>query len=180
MRGWRRYSGIVAAGALCALAVPPATWAGNPPITSPAASQQVSAGGAGKHVDKNEHSYIAKGSACIIGTARPGTYAKVSFLMQAGPYPATKVTNFILHARMIPHGQNLAVQNFTRPWATQVGPWIGGGTASHNQSMTTWALVPDIEKDWDLQVKLQWKRDLARDWNTTLKIQFNEAACPEA
>jgi hypothetical protein len=163
MRGWRRYSGIVAAGALCALAVPPATWAGNPPITSPAASQQVSAGGAGKHVDKNEHSYIAKGSACIIGTARPGTYA-----------------NFILHARMIPHGQNLAVQNFTRPWATQVGPWIGGGTASHNQSMTTWALVPDIEKDWDLQVKLQWKRDLARDWNTTLKIQFNEAACPEA
>ena len=44
--------------------------------------------------------------------------------------------------------------------------------------MKTWAKVPNVGEDWDLQVKLQWKRDLSGDWNRTLVIPFNEASCP--
>ena len=53
------------------------------------------------------------------------------------------------------------------------------GSQGHRLLMMTWALVPDTEKDWDLQVKLQWKRMSRVDWNKTLTIRFNEAACPQ-
>jgi hypothetical protein len=172
----RTCAGGVLAGAVLALALPVAASAGNPPKFTPAAAQKVSAGGS--NGAKDDHWYIAKGSSCIIGKAIPGTYAKVSFLMHAGPYAATKVSNFIIHARMIPHGQNAPGQNFFRSWSTNASASLVGGTTGHSLLMTTWAKIPDTEKDWDLQVKLQWKRGGVRDWNTSLTIHFDETACP--
>ena len=71
--------------------------------------------------------------------------------------------NFVIHARLIPHGATAPGQNWWRSWPGNVGPMLGPGRSS--LLMKTWAKVPDVGKDWDLQVKLQWKRDLKRDWN---------------
>ena len=151
--------------------------AGNPPKLAPAASQSASASGS---TSTKDYWYIPKGSSCINGTHPvPGQYAKVSFLMYADAFPSTSVENFILHARMIPHGQDSALQNLPRKWSTNLSASLIAGSQGHRLLMTTWALVPDTEKDWDLQVKLQWKRMSRVDWNKTLTIRFNEAGCPQ-
>lgn len=150
--------------------------AGNPPTLAPAAAQSASASG---NASTKDYWYIPKGSSCISGTHPvPGQYAKVSFLMYADAFPSTSVENFILHARMIPHGQDSALQNWPRKWSTQLSASLIAGAQGHRLLLTTFALVPDTEKDWDLQVKLQWKRMSRIDWNKTLTIRFNEAACP--
>jgi hypothetical protein len=152
--------------------------AGNPPKFAPAAAQNTSAGGT---AGTKDYWYIPKGSSCINGTRPvPGAYAKVSFLMYADAFPSTSVENFVLHARMIPRGQDSALQNWPRKWSTNLSASLIAGSQGHRLLMTTWARVPDTEKDWDLQVKLQWKRMSRVDWNKTLTIHFNEAACPQA
>jgi len=151
--------------------------AGNPPKFAPAAAQSASASGS---TSTKDYWYIPKGSSCVSGTHPvPGQYARVSFLMYADAFPSTSVENFILHARMIPHGQDSALQNWPRTWSTQLSPSLIAGAQGHRLVLTTWARVPDTEKDWDLQVKLQWKRMSRVDWNKTLTIRFNEAACPK-
>jgi hypothetical protein len=150
--------------------------AGNPPVFAPAPAQQASAGGGS---DGKNHWYIAKGPSCAARTTpTPGTYARASFLMYADGFPSSAVENFILHARMIPHGQNLPGQNWTRSWTTVVDVSLIAGAAGHRRLVTVWTPVPDTEKDWDLQVKLQWKRMSRVDWNKSLTIHFDEARCP--
>jgi hypothetical protein len=151
--------------------------AGNPPVFHPAKPQQASTNGSSS--DGKDHWFIPKGSSCVNDTnATPGKYARVSFLMHADGFPTSAVENFILHARMIPHGQNLAGQNWTRSWTTFKDISLIGGSAGHSRVLFVLTPVPDVEKDWDLQVKLQWKRMSRLDWNKTLTIQFNEARCP--
>jgi hypothetical protein len=79
---------------------------------------------------------------------------------------------------MIPHDQDLPGQNWTRSWSTYVDISLIAGSAGHTRVLTVWAPVPDVEKDWDIQAKLQWKRMSRPDWNKTLTVQFNEARCP--
>ena len=52
-------------------------------------------------------------------------------LMYADPFQQTSVENFILHARLIPHGQNLPGQNWTRTWSTTISPSVIGGATGH-------------------------------------------------
>ncbi len=171
---WRLATGVAA---LALLMFAGQASAGNPPKLAPATAQSASAGGS---AGTRDYWYIPKGSSCISGTHPvAGQYAKVSFLMYADAFTSTSVENFILHARMIPHGQDSALQNWPRKWSTNLSASLIAGSQGHRLLMTTWALVPDTEKDWDLQVKLQWKRMSRVDWNKTLTIRFNEAACPQ-
>ena len=68
-----------------------------------AATLALTTGSAG--ANDSSHYYIAKGSSCASGPT--GATAKVSMLMYADPFLRTYATNFILHTRLIPHGQTL-------------------------------------------------------------------------
>ena len=132
----------------------------------------LSATGAG--ANESSHYYFTKGSRCVAGPRD-----SVTFIMYAGPFDQTKVQNFVLRARMIPHGQDTPLQNYTRPWTTTYSAsFITAGTVSHRYTMTAAAPVPDLQKDWDLQVKMTWNRLGRIDWNTSLTIGFEEYACP--
>lgn len=140
-----------------------------------AATLALTTGSAG--ANDSSHYYIAKGSSCASGPT--GATAKVSMLMYADPFLRTYATNFILHTRLIPHGQTLPGQNWPRTWSTTVSPSIigGGPTTWHKLILTSTAKVPDLEKDWDLQIKMQWKRDSRPDWNKTLVLKHFQQRC---
>jgi hypothetical protein len=128
----------------------------------------------GASANESSHYYFTKGSRCVAGPSD-----KVAFVMYADAFDKTKVQNFVLRARMIPHGQDTPLQNFARPWTTVTSPsFIVAGTAGHRYTMTAAAPVPDLQKDWDLQVKMTWNRLGRIDWNTSLTIRFEEDACP--
>ena len=128
----------------------------------------------GASANESSHYYFTKGSQCIAGPSD-----RVSFVMYSDAFDQTKVQNFVLRARMIPHGQDTPLQNFTRPWTTVTNPsFIAAGTGGHRYIMTASAPVPDLQKDWDLQVKMTWNRLGRLDWNKSLTIRFEEDACP--
>jgi hypothetical protein len=141
---------------------------------APAPPQSASASGSSN--GKN-HWYIAKGTRCV--SSPQGPILRTSFLMYADGFPTSNVQNFILHARLIPHGATLPGQNWTRSYSTTLSPSLTDSATGHRLFLTTTAKARvDLQYDWDLQVKLQWKRLSRPDWNTTLVVKYDESRCP--
>jgi hypothetical protein len=138
-----------------------------------AAALALTTGSAG--ANESSHYYIAKGSVCV--ASPKGPLVRVKMLMYADPFLQTHVTNFVLNARLIPHGATLPGQNWTRTWAWTKFALVGG--ASHKLIMSTFVPTLDPQYDWDIQVKMQWKRPAPRgDWSTTLVVKFHKERCP--
>jgi hypothetical protein len=138
---------------------------------APAPAQSVSAGGSSGGKD---HWYIARGTQCVAGP-----FIRTSFFMYADGFSKSNVQNFILHARLIPHGATLPGQNWTRSYSTTLSPSLTDSATGHRLFLTTTAKARvDLQYDWDLQVKLQWKRLSRPDWNTTLVVKYDESRCP--
>ena len=103
-------------------------------------------------------------------------------MMYADGFDTTQVENFILRARIIVHGATLPGQSWWRKWSTTISPSIiggaQGGATAHKLTLTTLTRLPSTDHDWDLQIKMQWKRLSRVDWNKTLTIHFDKDRCP--
>jgi hypothetical protein len=145
-----------------------------------AAALALTGGSASAKSTAGDHWYIAKGSSCV--SSPTGPLAKVSMMMYADGFNTTQVENFILHARIIVHGATLPGQSWWRKWSTTISPSIiggaQGGATAHKMTLTTLTRLPSTEHDWDLQIKMQWKRLSRVDWNKTLTIHFGADRCP--
>jgi hypothetical protein len=145
------------------------------PVAKPAkALPQINAGSGAKL--SASYTWKAKGTSCFAvnpGDDTKGDRAQIRFWMAHGPsFDVSKVEGLTVKARFVPHASGL---NFTRDWtkAQQVGP-LPNQWYPFALNMT----VPDLLKDWDIEVDLIWDRNGRIDHHQKLTVPFYENNCP--
>jgi hypothetical protein len=151
--------------------------AGPPKVLTPAAQQPALNYGGGKAAKpKPSYTYKAKGTSCFAVDPKDdtkGDRAQIRFWMAHGPsFDVSKVEGLKVWARLVPNGAGL---NFPRGWTKQQQP---------NPLPNQWyrfalnMTVPDLLKDWDIQVDLTWDRNYRIDVHKKLSVPFYESNCP--
>lgn len=131
---------------------------------------------AGATSTAGDHWYRSKGSSCIARPGLSGAFARASVLMHSDDFASTNVQAFKLSARLVPTTAGI---NISRPWTNYTQKVSLNG--AHTLQLTVFAPVPDVEKDWSLQIHVTWDRMTRLDWHTSLTVkQFNTAKCPDA
>jgi hypothetical protein len=131
---------------------------------------------AGASSAAGDHWYRSKGSSCIARPGLSGAFARASVLMHSDDFASTNVQAFKISARLVPTTAGI---NISRPWTNYTQKV--SLTGAHTLLLTVFAPVPDVAKDWSLQIHVTWDRMTRLDWHTSLTVkQFNTAKCPGA